>query len=297
MRAAAIFCACALVTACSNGDRIDASDVAKLDVQTTPDAMAGKLRGADKNGTRVYASFKKDAFFDQLQLDWNGSDGRNAPQWIALEATKKATADERSRLAEVLHGGLLPGDAWTFGPIRIALKANGSLEGTVDPKPGGLKNPLFEKQSEILLRIFVHAAFGEPLDVSADDMRDAFGGGYPVASLAKIDPTTATKDAAAHVTSIFPGASPNDSHVALAVDHPVALFLVLEWNEAATGTLEKVVLTAPFGANHDAFAACAKKIVSDAKLDVAGSVGTLSADGGISKDAWKSFVAALDACR
>lgn len=278
---------------------IDEGDIAKLDVHGTPAEVAPRIPKADAKGTRIFAHFKKDDFFDELQLDWNGSLGRAAPQWIALEASKETPIEERSRLGEVLHGGLLPGDAWIYGPIRIALKQNGSLEGTVDPKPGNADNPLFEKQSSIMMRVFAHAAFGAPLGVSADDMRDAFGGGYPLASLDKIDPTTATSGAAAHVTSIFPGASVNASHIEIAVDHPVALFARLDWDDAPNGKLKKVLFTESWNADRKAFDACLKKatLAGGATLQVAGSVATASAPESFTKEAWSSVVAAVDGCR
>ncbi|MGH7328270.1 MAG: hypothetical protein ACREJX_07960, partial [Polyangiaceae bacterium] len=199
MRIALFFPCFVVLCACAKPPGLAGDDLAKLDVQGSPADVAKRIPKSDAQGTRIYASFQKDRFFDQLQLEWNGSQGRAAPQWIALEASKDATADERTHLGEVLHGWLLPGDAWIFGPIKIALKENGSLEGTIDPKPGGAPNPLFEKQAAIMLHVFAHAGFDSPLDVSADDMRNLFGGGYPVASLANIDPETPSSGAAAHV--------------------------------------------------------------------------------------------------
>ena len=288
----ALFCAC-------SKSGIDEGDIARLDVHGMPADVAPRIPKADAKGTRIFAHFKKDDFFDELQLDWNGSQGRAAPQWIALEASKETTTEERSRLGEVLHGGLLPGDAWIYGPIRIALKQNGSLEGTIDPKPGNLENPLFEKQSSIMMRVFAHAAFGSPLGVSADDMRDAFGGGYPVAGLAKIDPATVTSAAAAHVTSIFPGASVSVPHVEIALDHPVALFARLDWDDAPSGKLKKALFTESWTADRKSFDACLKKttLAGGATIQVAGSVATAIAPDGFTKDAWSSIVAAVDACR
>ena len=288
----------ALAGACTKSG-IDGDDVAKLDVHGSPAEVAPRIRNADAKGTRIYAHFKKGDFFDELQLDWNASQGRAAPQWIALEASKETTTEERSRLAEVLHGGLLPGDAWIYGPIRIALKQNGSLEGTIDPKPGSADNPQFEKQATIMMRVFDHAAFGSPLGVSADDMRDAFGGGYPVASLAEIDPQTPASGAAVHVTSIFPGASVNASHVEIALDHPIALFVRLDWDAAPTGKLKKALFTESWSADRKAFDACLKKapLEGGAAIQVAGSVATATAEGGFTKEGWGSVVKAIDACR
>lgn len=288
----ALFCACA-----KSG--IDGDDVAKLDVLGSPADVAPRIRKADAKGTRIYATFKKGDFFDELQLDWNASQGRAAPQWIALEASKETTNEERTRLGEVLHGGLLPGDAWIYGPIRIALKQNGSLEGTVDPKPGDAPNPRFEKQASIMMHVFAHAAFDAPLGVSADDMRDDFGGGYPVASLAKIDPQTPYSGAPAHITSIFPGASVNGAHIEIALDHPIALFARLDWDDAPTGKLKKALVTESWSADRKSFDACLKKATLEggATIQVTGSVATASAEGGFTKDAWSSVVKALDACR
>ncbi len=283
--------------ACAKSDGLGADDIAKLDILGSPAEVAPRIRKADAKGTRIYASFAKDAFFDQLQLDWNGSQGRAAPQWIALEASKEVTNEERARLGASLHGGLLPGDAWIFGPIRIALKQNGSLEGTIDPKPGGTANPLFEKQSSILMHVFAHAAFDAPLGVSAEDMRDFFGGGYPVASLAKIDPATPSSKAGAHVVSILPGASVNASNIEIAVDQPALPFVRLDWEAAPDGKLGKVVLTETWTGDHKAFDACMRKrsLPEGAHLDVGGTVGSLS--GSLTREAWTSFVASLDACR
>lgn len=246
------------------------ADIATLKIVDSPANVAKELQGADASESVVTARFRKGSAgpFDTLSLGWGKT---TAPKSISVTSKNGPIPPEvAGRLGKILHGGF-DGKYWTFGPIVVTLRDDAKSVGiAIAPD----KNPLFERQAVVALRVLDAAVFGAPLGVSDDEMRAVFGGGYPIADLARLDPKTLVADADARMTTLFPGASQKAHSYEFGLDHPMLAFAKVQWDDADEhgGRMRKIDFKLAVGAKgrRDAWVQCLAKSLGPAKSGTGG---------------------------
>ena len=250
------------------------ADLAHLDVTRSPAAVGKDLQGANVGKTKVTADFRTGSAgpFKSIRLEWEESHP-DAPQWLVLEpANSKSTppADIEARLAADLHGGLSPQSDWKFGAVSVQYRKDGGGEINidVDPNPHEGDNPLAARQAAVAMRVLAHAAFNQPLGVDPKEMREVFGGGYPVRTFLKIDPKTTGENSTSVMKGLFSGAFIHYRSFDVGLDHPLLSMATLEWDDPDEhgGRLRKITFR-PTSAYHDkreSFVACLEKTLGPA---------------------------------
>lgn len=311
------------------------ADMTTVDIAGPPEAVVTRLQGATFQKAQrtafVSADFRtgQGGIYRDLQLGWRDTNAAPTSLSVTPAGTASSAPTElRARLDSVLHGGVDPNGQWRVNGILFELDPDGGLIFQIDPKPNQKDNPRFVRQSQIALRVLAFAAFGEPLGVGDQEMRDTFGFGYPVRDLAKIDPATVVENAESATHAVFPGAAFEDQRLGMvatiALDHPVVSFARMSWlpRDSAIGAGElrgiAFIPSDDFAKKTDAFTGCISKALGDPirSSGVSGEVVLtfwigepttglvispksieLISTHVIAPAAWHTVVGALDACR
>ncbi|MGK3994172.1 hypothetical protein [Sorangium sp. So ce1024] len=224
-----------------------------------------KLPGATLvEKTRVRVPLASPAW-SMITFEWDAAHPEHVRQFYLNNPSPHSSYGEVRRRLE----GLLP-KRWTgdsFGWRGISLHftpSSGGLNVNASPPDAiGGGNPYWKEQIELMWRVVQSAALGLPAQVDPAAVRDYLGGGYPLATLAKIDLATDVDASAAAIKKLFPGA-PSEKRVQLtyhvAIDHPWFGMAELSWENARGGKLVTVVIRPPGSgaalAHQDRISAC-----------------------------------------
>lgn len=251
------------------------ADLARLNVVGSPESVGKELQGAHVTKDGVTADFRTGsaAPFKSLRFDWSESH-MTAPQWLVIEpidSKAKPSADVEARLSSALPGGLSAQSDWKFGAVFVQFRKDvgGEIDISVDPHPHDDNNPLAARQAAVAMRVLANAAFGQPLDVDPNEMREVFGGGYPVASMLQLDPTTRVANARAVMKRLFSGAFVHANSFDVSLDHPLLSRATVKWDDDDEhgGRMRNVTfdVTSAFSGRRDSFVTCLAKTLGPVK--------------------------------
>ena len=251
------------------------ADLARFDAAGSPQAVGKQLQGAHVEQKTVTANFRTGSAgpFKSLRFDWSAS-SLAAPEFIVLGTTdSKATApaDVEARLSADLPGGLDAQGTWKFGAVYVQYRKElgGGIDVTVDPHPDSGDNPLAARQVSVAMHVIANAAFNLPLGVDANEMRDVFGGGYPVKNLLELDPKTTVANAPNAMKALFPGASVEAHSFHVHFDHPLISGAILQWDDPDEhdGRMRSIRfdVTRAYHARRESFVACLEKTLGPPK--------------------------------
>ncbi|AKT38613.1 hypothetical protein [Chondromyces crocatus] len=109
-------------------------------------------------------------------------------------------------------------------------------------------NPFREEQLAALWSVAKVLAFQQRTPVDPALLRDALGTGYPLATLATLDPQTSVDQSATAMKALFKGTYPKlhiDMDYAVALAHPLYGEAIVSWDNKRSGVLKHVRLTPP----------------------------------------------------
>jgi hypothetical protein len=212
------------------------SDIADVSLAQTPKQLARALPASHAGSSDVTVKFRSgvSGIYKDVRFSWEGSPDHVTGMALTAEADEKdkdKKSQERSEkriddlLAPYLHGGVRS-RSWQWGGVSFSTRDDGGVSFRVDPTLDKHQpNPLFERQVEAARDVMLAAALQTPVSVSHQELADVLGAGYPLADVARIDPSTLNDAALPVLKSKFPGLDSKSARlgwsVTIAIDHPL----------------------------------------------------------------------------
>jgi hypothetical protein len=185
----------------------------------------------------------------------------DAPIEMRLVAQGKGLAARGARVrAALAHHVRLKDDAFSWGAIHVEVNpSTAEVWFQVKPSTGVSATA---HQIDAARQLVLGAAFGLPTHMTAREIDDAIGAGYPTAEIGKLDLATTLPDAETLLKKRFP-AMLHLSTVTFLVplDHPIVRAVRLDWQDGPGGHLAHVEpdVAHAYGAVRTRLEACLEK--------------------------------------
>ncbi|WP_437785745.1 hypothetical protein [Sorangium sp. So ce1097] len=224
-----------------------------------------KLPGATLvEKTRVRVPLASPAW-STITFEWDAAHPEHVRQFYLNGPSSHPSHGEARRRLEDLLPKRWTGETfgWRGVSLHVAPSSGGLNVNVSPPDASGGGSTYWKEQIELMWRVVQSAALGLPAQVDPAAVRDYLGGGYPLATLAKIDLATDVDASAAAIKKLFPGTPPEKRiqltyHVA--IDHPWFGTSELGWENAPGGKLLTVYIRPPGSgatlAHQDRISAC-----------------------------------------
>lgn len=285
--------------------------------------VAKRLGGKVTSSTQIVVPLNSDRY-EELTLRY-ANEADDVPSYFSIELRHGKKPDEATRdlLASRLNGGLSDGH-WSWGDTRISWSTVGLSADLGKTGPIAVRH----RRAAAAWSTIIGAAFNPAVAAPVDEVREVLGGGYPVALLARLPPSTPIDHAKSEVATLFPGAlieSKVQMNAIIPLDHPFVRSATVGWFASVGGTVRDVRFDgkAALDPRLDSFARCLATTlgpprvtvvnpvedtksytfhVGNAQIDVRSGL-SMSAAGAhglpetVDGDTWKKLVAAIDGCR
>lgn len=247
-------------------------DLEKVDLAQTPKAIAHDLPASTVRDKEVIVELRHTVIgYESAKFSWyESADQVSSMRLVAPhehhEKGKKEGDDrEQSRagkletyLPGVEHGtrewGLVRFEASESGDVSFRVK---SILASSSHAP----NPNFDKQVDAARQVLMAVAFDVPPKLSHKELADLLGAGYPLADVAKLDPTVDKRTGFRAIATQFPGAiQSSDDSMRIPVDHPMLRDMQFRWKTPWNGGVDRLAIEfhslAAFADRRATFIAC-----------------------------------------
>jgi hypothetical protein len=285
-----------------------AEDVANVDLATTPKALAKAMPASEKRSDEVRVKFRHTVVgFEETRFYWEHSGDHVSRMKLIPEREKddgKKGKLEHDTSPKSLEGRLAnwaPGidhGSYRWGAVKLAASDDGELSFSIDESPSDdhSVNSMFAKQVEAARQVIVAVAFEIQPTLSAKEIADALGSGYPLADVAKIDVSMRKPQALAAIQAQFPASLVEESKVRIPVAFPGLRNVTIRWSSSSQSRprLEFSTTTALQGSLGSLQTCVATKTQS---LSIRGNAVDVTISGDLDNATFSSVLLALDACK
>jgi hypothetical protein len=207
--------------------------------------------------------------YDRVNFTWDGTDPSHVQMvYFYADAATPDHAAKKAALATALgrrldKDGRINWQGAFFSYDEKTTYAQGEIGSGSD------KNPHWKEQVEAGWDVIRSVVLGLPVTVSVADKRDWLGGGYPLTTVAAIDPDVDVDHSAATMKGAFAEVQVREAaglDFTIALDHPWFGEAELDWPNEKDGTLQQMYIRPPPQSssqfpNQDAIEACVQNIV------------------------------------
>jgi hypothetical protein len=283
-----------------------AEDVANVELAATPKAFAKTIPQAQVRGDEVRVKLRHTVVgFEEARFYWEHSSDQVSRMKLVPEREKddgkkgKLEHDTRPKSLEGRLANWAPGidhGSYRWGPVKLAASDDGELSFTIEHASSDdhTVNSMFAKQAEAARQVIVATAFEIQPTLSAKEIADALGSGYPLAEVAKIDVTSRKAQALAAIQAQFPASIVEESKVRIPVAFPGVRNITIRLSSQSRPRLEFSTTTA-LQNNVAPLQTCVNAKTS--LLSIRGNAIDETGDGDLDNATFSSVLLALDACK
>jgi len=231
-----------------------AISVAQLDQlamnRTQPQVIAWAGRATDWHSDSRIQVKLEDSRFEWLALSWPDPNANHIEAVTFMARAPIPAGDPMLQAAGTVFGrrfGKEPsGSGYTYDSNRAHFSIRGRL---LEIRASASDGCNWQRRIDALWQVARAIVIGRPVTLDADSRRDWLGTGYPIQTLASIDPRVDVDGSRAHMLKLFPGASwsarATELTFTVPLTHPWFDEAQVAWTNAKRGRLSSASLDPP----------------------------------------------------